>query len=263
MLRSLEGLLGFAVHATDGKIGKVEDFYFDDHTWRIRYMIVDTGNWLTGRQVLISPVALRLPDWSGHQFPVSLTKQQVEDSPTIFSDLPVSRQHENELDQYYGWPSYWGGGMFPGEMLTFYPQIAQMMRHPEKEPASEKSPTDGGDPHLRSVRAVTGYHVQAIDGEIGHIEDFIVDDRTWGIRYLVVDTRNWLPGKRVLVSPRWIGDVVWREARVRAHLAQHEVKDAPEYHRGMVIDSQYEEMVLAHHRRARRRPAVRAGRGSS
>jgi sporulation protein YlmC with PRC-barrel domain len=257
MLRNLEQLLGFAVHATDGKIGKVEDFYFDDHTWRIRYMIVDTGGWLTGRQVLISPVALRQPDWSGHQFPVSLTRQQVEDSPVIFSDLPVSRQHENLLHQYYGWPTYWGGGMFPGEMLSFYPEISQMVRRPEKEPATHEPPTDGGDPHLRSVRAV-----HAIDGEIGHIEDFIVDERTWGIRYIVVDTRNWLPGKRVLLSPRWIADVVWREAKIQASLAQHEVGDAPEYHRGMVIDRQYEEMVLAHHRRARRRPAVRAS-GSS
>ncbi len=262
MLRSAEELPGFAVHATDGNIGKVEDLYFDDRTWRIRYMVVDTGGWLTGRQVLISPVALRQPDWPGHQFPVSLTKQQVEDSPAILSDLPVSRQHEIDLHQYYGWPSYWGGGMYPGEMLSFYPEISQLAKGPEKDPASYESPTDGGDPHLRSVRAVTGYHVQAVDGEIGHVEDFILDESTWAVRYLVVDTRNWLPGKRLLMSPRRIDEVIWPEARVRAHLTQHEVKEAPEYHRGMTIDAQYEEAVHAHYRRARRRPAVKAG-GSS
>jgi hypothetical protein len=247
MLRKLEDLFGIAVKATDGEIGRVHDFYFDDHTWSIRYMIVDTGGWLSGRLVLISPVALQSPDWHGRAFPVSLTRQQIEDSPTIHNDMPVSRQHELELHKYYGWPTYWDGGLFSGSAVDLLPQLlVDSQANSRQSSADDRGRARGGDQHLRSLREVTRYHVQATDGQIGHVGDFLVEDETWKIHYIVVDTHDWLPGKHVLLSPNWIEQVNWEESKVRVDLSRHEVKDAPEYHREMVIDRQYEE-ALHHH----------------
>lgn len=251
MLRKLGDLFGIAVRATDGEIGRVHDFYFDDHTWSIRYMIVDTGGWLSGRLVLISPVALQPPDWHGRAFPVSLTRQQIEDSPTIHSDMPVSRQHEVELHKYYGWPTYWNGGLFSGSVVDLLPQLlVDSEANSSQSSADDQGRARGGDQHLRSVREVTRYHVQATDGQIGHVDDFVVEEETWKIRYIVVDTHDWLPGKHVLLSPSWIEQVSWEESRVRVGLSRHEVNDAPEYHRGMVIDRQYEEALHHHYGRS-------------
>lgn len=247
MLRKLGDLFGTAVMATDGEIGRVHDFYFDDHTWSIRYMVIDTGGWLSGRLVLISPVALQPPDWHGRVFPVSLTRQQIEDSPTIHSDMPVSRQHEVELHKYYGWPTYWDGGLFSGNVVDLLPQLlVDSQANSGQSSADDQGRASGGDPHLRSVREVTRYRVQASDGEIGHVGDFVVEEETWKIRYIVVDTHDWLPGKHVLLSPSWIEQVSWEESSAHVGLSRREVKDAPEYHRGMVIDRQYEE-ALHHH----------------
>jgi hypothetical protein len=260
MLRKLGDLFGIAVRATDGEIGRIHDFYFDDHTWSIRYMIVDTGGWLSGRLVLISPVALRPPDWHGRVFPVSLTRQQVEDSPTIHSDMPVSRQHELELHRHYGWPTYWDGGLFSGNVVDLLPQLlVDSQANSRQSSADDQGRARGGDPHLRSLREVTRYHVQATDGEIGHVGDLLVEEETWKIRYIVVDTHDWLPGKHVLLSPSWIEQVSWDESRVQVDLSRHEVKDAPEYHRGMVIDRQYEEALHHHYGRASRLSKEGAG----
>jgi hypothetical protein len=262
MLRNLKELFGFTITATDGELGRVHDFYFDDQAWAIRYLVADTGHWLTGRLVLISPQALRAPDWRERTFPVSLTKQQVEESPSIYSDLPVSRQHEIDLHSHYGWTPYWGGGIFPGDMLAFYPALMQTMRRPKNEPAPYDPATNGGDPHLRSAREVTGYHVRAIDGGIGHVEDFLVEDEGWALRYLVVDTHNWLPGKHVLLSPHWIDKVNWRESRAEIGLPRSVVREAPGYHRGMEIDWEYEEALRQHYRLARSKPEERSRAGA-
>jgi hypothetical protein len=201
MLRTCKELLGYTIHAD---IGKVHDFFFDDESWTSRYVVVDTGTWLPGRLVLISPIALKQPDWKAKAFPVKLTKKQVESSPGIDSDKPVSRQKGVELHKHFGWPYYWGGVFLAGGMSTMA-EAGELQ--PESPGASgavatEEEPT--GDPHLRAMREVKDYHIQATDGEVGHLEDFIVDDQNWVIRYMVVDTRNWWPGKKVLVSPQWI-----------------------------------------------------------
>jgi hypothetical protein len=260
MLRKLGDLFDIAIMATDGEIGRVHDFCFDDDTWSIRYMIVDTGGWLSGRLVLISPVALRPPDWHGRVLPVSLTRQQVEDSPTIHSDMPVSRQHELELHRHYGWPTYWDGGLFSGNVVDLLPQLlVDSQANSRQSSPDDQGEASGGDPHLRSLREVTRYHVQATDGQIGHVGDFLVEEETWKIRYVVVDTHDWLPGKHVLLSPSWIEQVSWDESRVRVGLSRHEVKDAPEYHRGMVIDRQYEEALHHHYGRTSRLAKEGAG----
>lgn len=256
MLSSLRDLFGVAIMATDGHIGRVHDFYFDDQHWTVRYMVVDTGGWLNGRLVLISPVALKAPDWYARTFPVSLTRQQVEDSPSILSDMPVSRQHEIQLHKHYGWPMYWGGGMVTGEILAFYPELITQSEMSDKDPSEEDAArSEGGDPHLRSVREVTGYHVRATDGEIGHVDDFLVDDESWRIHYIVADTHNLLPGKRVLLSPRWIEQVNWDESKVHVIVSRRKVKAAPEYHSGVTVDRRHEEALYDHYFREHRRAA--------
>jgi sporulation protein YlmC with PRC-barrel domain len=109
MLRNVKDLRGYTILATDGAIGEVDDLYFDDDRWAIRYLVVDTGSWLAARKVLTSPVAIGRPDWMAQQLPASPTKAQVERSPEIDTKKPVSRQHETEHLGYYGYPDYWGG----------------------------------------------------------------------------------------------------------------------------------------------------------
>lgn len=222
MQHSLRSMIGFAIRATDGDLGKVYEFYFDDATWTIRYMVAETGNWLLGRKVLISLAALGKPDWELRTFPVGLTCDQVRNSPDIDTERPVYRQHEAELHEYYQWPQYWEGGYGGALGITPYPLF-------EKPLLQESSASDRkDDPHLRSTRQVTGYKIHATNGEIGHVADFMVNDQNWAIRYLVVDTGNWLPGKKVLISPSWIKSVNWDDASVTVDRMRESVKNSPD-----------------------------------
>ena len=221
MLRTASHLKGTSIAATDGEIGSVQDLYFDDHSWTIRYLVVDTGTWLPGRQVLISPRSI-MTVTDEAKIPVSLTKSQVENSPSTDVDKPVERQYEEEYSQYYGYPYYWtgpyrwGATPYPGEGVLAIPEAAAAM-----------PPRGGGDPSLRSTRNVTGYYIEATDGDIGHVDDFIVDTTAWAIRYMLIDTRNWWPGKKVLVSPEWINRVSWPDSRVYVDMSKQAIKSAP------------------------------------
>jgi hypothetical protein len=244
MQRILKVLKGYAIGATDGDIGTVDNFYFDDEAWTIRYLVADTGNWLRGRKVLISPIALGKADSHGNRLNVKLTKKQVEKSPSIDNDKPVSRQHEVHYHDYYGYPYYWGGPYLWGP--TYAPQllVADQRRIEERRAAREEA----SDLHLRSTAKVTGYHIEATDGDIGHVEDFIIDDETWEIRYMVVDTRNWWPGKKMLVAPRWIDRVSWDDSKVYVNLSRGAIKNAPEY-RPNAFNREYEEKLYDHYKR--------------
>lgn len=237
MLNRAKTLTGYTLHSRDGEIGKVEECYFDDQHWTVRYLIADTGNWLTGRQVLISPYALGAVNQDEQSISINLTKTQIEGSPSLSSDKPVSRQFEMDYSGYYGMPMYWGGSYMWGA----YPYIA---RNPEQWKTSAH-PETSWDAHLRSTREVRGYHIQAVDGEVGHVADFIIDDETCAIRYLVVDTHNWWPGKKVLVSPKWIERVSWGESTVFINLSRGSIKQAPEYTDKSVLNREYE--TALHH----------------
>ncbi|MEO7034566.1 MAG: PRC-barrel domain-containing protein, partial [Polyangiaceae bacterium] len=219
--------------------GKARDFLFDDKYWTVRYLVADTGGWLAGRNVLISPYALEPASDAERVLPVNLTKKQIEDSPSLQSDQPVSRQYEAHYYGYYGWPNYAFGPFAWGA----YPYV---LRHPPDEAAVDVEPD--WDPHLRSTTAVTGYHIQALDAELGHVEDLIIDDETWSIRYLVVDTKNWWPGKSVLVSPQWIDRVSWEGAKVYLNLPRERIKQAPEY-RPESLNRDYETSLYHHYDR--------------
>jgi len=222
MQLSIQDMIGFSIHGTDGDMGKVHEFYFDDASWTIRYLVAETGNWLSGRKVLISLVALGKPDLASARFSVNLTRDQIRNSPDIDTERPVYRQHEAELHDYYQWPQYWESGFGGALGITPYPLL--------EVPLSSLPPESGrlDDPHLRSTRHVTGYRIHATNGEIGHVADFMVDDENWTICNLVVDTGTWLPGKKVLISPSWIKEVNWAEASVHVDRMRESVKNSPD-----------------------------------
>jgi sporulation protein YlmC with PRC-barrel domain len=213
MLRSVKELHGYSIMASDGEIGKVDEFYFDDEEWAIRYLLVDIGKWLSRRRVLVSPAALGKPNQTTHLLPAILTREQVNESPGIDQDKPVCRQPKVE---------YW-----PGLRIPTGRGVAGL--HAAAKSVADKDEGHRPDPHLRSTKEVTGYHIQARDGQIGHVEDFIVDEETWKIRYLVVNTRNWVPGKKVLVSPRCVDRVSWLGSKVFVDLTRTSIQDMPEY----------------------------------
>jgi hypothetical protein len=227
MLRSASHLQDYVISAEDGKLGRAKAFLFDDEFWTVRYLVVDTGRWLPGMWVLIPPSALDQPDWTRGVFPVRMTKQQIKDAPGLEEHKPVSRRHEEKLYKYYGWPPYWAaaGPEFPP---------------PVTEPVPAAAGRASGDPHLRSTKEVTGYRIEARDGEIGHVEDFILDDESWSVRYVVVDTRNWLPGRKVLVSPYWVDKVSWTNWNVVVALSREEVKNSPRYDPSAPVNREYE-----------------------
>jgi hypothetical protein len=212
MLRSVNEIINYVIEAEDGEIGRCKDFLFDDLHWAIGYMVADTRKGLPGRKVLVSPIALGEPDWQSGRFPVMLTRRQIEESPPLDEDQPVSRQYETRWFDYFGWPYYWyGGGLWAADPYpaALYAKIRADLEG--QEPRPEES-------HVRSLKEVTGYHIQPSDGEIGHVEDFIVEEQPWVIRYIVVDTKNVLPGRKVLVSPGWIDSVDWGGGNVGVKL---------------------------------------------
>ena len=241
MLHQVKTLHGYKLNSLDGEIGKIKEFYFDDHYWTIRYLVADTGNWLMDRQVLISPHALGIVNIDAQNIAVKLAKKQIEDCPPLKSDEPVSRQFEESYYKYFAVPAYWYGPYMWGTYS--YPSS---MPNREKLPQSTKAGKKW-DSHLRSTHDVSGHHIQAKDGEIGHVEDFLVDDETWAIRYLIVNTHNWWEGKKVLISPSWIDRVSWGESKVFVKLSRETIKQSPEYIEGSPLSREYEAALHQHY----------------
>jgi hypothetical protein len=261
MLRNTNDLQGYAIQATDGPIGHVKDFYFDDHSWVIRYLVVDTGTWLSSREVLVSPMALGQPHWSDKVLPATMTKEQVKNSPDIDTNKPVSRQHEIEYLNYYSYPYYWGGSslwggeMGPNMIMPGYEgrAAAPLPVRTEAEIEQEQARAaarEHDDPHLRSCKAVMGYHIHATDGDIGHVQGLLVDEETWAIRYLVVDTSNWWLGHKVLIVPQWVDNISWADAKVSVNLTRQAVQDAPIYDPAERLERKHEDDFFKHYGRA-------------
>ncbi len=255
MLRNAKELEGYAVSATDGVIGHLKDFYLDDEKWVIRYLVVDTGGWLSSRKVLVSPIAVGTPNWEEMRLPVSISREQVSNSPDIDTDKPVSRQHEAMYAGYYGYPYYWGGagywagGMYPNAMVESYGGFGGSDANPDE--AQRESVQDAhDDPHLRSCNAVIGHHIHASDGDIGHVASMLIDEQTWAVRYLVVDTSNWWMGHQVLIAPQWIEAVNWSDRTVAVSMTRQAVKDAPAYDPQTTMSPEDEDQLHEHHRRA-------------
>ena len=227
------------MHSLDGEIGKVEESYFDDHYWTIRYLIANTGNWLIGRLVLISPYALTTVNLEEQFIDVELTKKQIEESPALDNYETGLHEFEKSCNLYYGWPMYWYGGSVWGDN----PKI-QRNREKNREISSDEK---GWDYLLRKTSAVSGYSIEASDGYIGSVEDFVIDDETWTIRYLVIDTGNWWPGKKVLISTQWLDRVSWLLSRVMVNLSQDAIKKSPEYTEESLLNRDYEVKLHGHY----------------
>jgi sporulation protein YlmC with PRC-barrel domain len=260
MLRSVQELHGYAIRATDGIIGHVKDIYFDDQKWVVRYFVVETGSWLSSRKVLISPIAIGKPNWAERVLPASITKEQVKNSPDIDADKPVSRQHEMQYLAYYGYPYYWGGpglwaSAYPGGMLTGVgydgsgaDYLVAQADHARAEAAAQR-PEDRSDPYLRSCNALLRYHIEATDGGMGQVQGLLVDEETWAIRYLIVETSNWWFGHQVLIAPQWIEEMSWPDATITVNLTRQAVKDAPPYDSSVPLDRDQELRLHQHHGR--------------
>lgn len=237
----------FGIKSTDGEIGTVHDLLFDDNQWTTRYLVVDTLKWLPGRKVLISPMIINHFNPADENVNVSVDKKTIKNSPDIDADRPVSRQHEVVLGRYYGlspyWgaPGYWGHYYFPAELAQANFQKAEELEAKERDE----------DSHLRSVKEVTGYEIEAKDGNIGHVEDFIINEDNWTIRYIIVDTKNWWPGKKVLVSPEWITNVSWSNRAVEVDLTKDKIQNGPEYNPDQAITRELEDSLYTDYDKAK------------
>jgi sporulation protein YlmC with PRC-barrel domain len=244
-LTSANNLNKSKIEATDGEIGKVGDLYFDDATWTVRYVVVDTGSWLRpGRRTLVSPHSIESHSVKEELIKLRLSKQSIENGPEVDADKPVSRRMEEKLALHYRWPPYWlagtlGIGMIPEAAMS----LEQAKRADEKTEAEEPSQ----DSSLRSVSEVSGYRIVASDGDIGKVSDFVLDDEAWSIRYVVVDTGNWLPGRKVIVSPRWAKDIDWTERHFTMELSKAQVEASPRLDSIDLIDRDYEERLHGHY----------------
>jgi uncharacterized protein YrrD len=239
MLSKAKTLTGYNLKGLDGEVGKVSDFYFDVEKWAVRYLVADTGTWLRTRQILISPHAITAVNEPNRRIDLNLTKKQIEESPPLEQSQPVSQQYEASYHMYFGWPGYWCGsntyGVYPFIMPSAYPDGKLSKNEADR------------DPHLQSAEDVRGHHVQADDGEIGHIEDLVIDEETWMIRYFVVDTRNWWPGRKVLISPSWIDRISWEESKIFVTVTREQVKQSPEYSEATLIRRDYEVHLHQHY----------------
>ncbi len=236
-LTNAKQLEGHALIARDGVIGRVQDFYFDDHRWCVRYCVVETGQWLHNRRVLIAPEVIGAYDPVLRMFPVSLTIDQVRHSPDIDTDQPVSRQREEALRNYYGWSPYFFGD---GAMIAAIAAPLPAANASDAAPVEVERPLEvKGDPHLHSTNATIGYHIDALDGSIGHAEDFVIDSHDWRIRYLIIDTQNWWPGKKVVVPPSAIAWVSWAKSAIVVDLTREAIRTSPAYIAGAFEDPVY------------------------
>jgi uncharacterized protein YrrD len=220
MLQSLQQRFGEKLRASDGEIGHVRDFYFDDKSWNVRYLVADTGHWLAGRLVLIAPHAF------GHLYPegkvvlMDLTRQQIEDSPSIDQHKPVSRQHEEEYYRHYGWEYY--AERLPLWGLAGYPVIVP--------PPLATTNKQKGDAHLRSAKELSGYSVEANDGTVGEVVDFLIDGRTWVIREVVVECGHWYAGNKIIVPTEKISRINYEAGTVHVDATKHAFAAASEQH---------------------------------
>jgi sporulation protein YlmC with PRC-barrel domain len=252
MLLAISALKGYTIEASDGVMGSVGDLLFDDKTWRVRWLVIDTGGWLSARQVLLHPSSVGQTDFDRSRLLVKLTKSQVERSPDLLQGQPVSQSIEDKLYSHYGWDPLWGGGGYlgPNSALMESPMGEQSSFGLGMAPeAADVTPEENDpDPGRRSVVEVTGYHVRATDGDIGHIENFIMDSDAWTIRYLIVATRNWWPGQHVLISPAAVQQIEWIGRHAQLNVSRDQVKASPPWDPLAMIDQAYVTRLHGHYR---------------
>lgn len=257
MHRSAKELKNYVLRAKDGEIGRCKDFLFDDRYWFVRYLVADTRKWLPGRKVLVPPNALNPPLAENKVMPVAYAKEEIRNSPPLEADEPVSRKYEKKWFDYYRLPYYWVG---PGGVGTVpnpvplrdspVPLAEEVTPKPAEEPNPEKV-------HAWSADEVIGYRVGAVDDDIGHVEDLLVDDGDWKIAYFVIDTRNWLPGRKVILPPSLVAQISWPAETVQFDRSRKEIENAPPYDPEKGVTGEYDTVLAQYYgippREARRR----------
>lgn len=248
MLSSVKLLKNYKLNSLDGEIGKVKDLYFDDQYWTIRYLVVDTGSWLSSRKVLISTHSIVSINKEEAFISINLSKSQIENSPPLESDMPVSRQYQERLSAYFEYPLYWGGILSKGIGFKISGSLVPL---PVIEEADNNAVMDEEkwDPHLQSFNYVRSYHIQTNDDSIGHINDFIIDDKNRKILYLVMDTHNWFPGKKILLSSEWIESINWNKSIIIVNFSSEQIKHAKAYDDECIIDRDYEISLYKYYHR--------------
>lgn len=247
MLRSAKHLEGYRIQARDGIIGRLGQFYFDDRTWGITDVVVEVGTWLHERAVLLAPMSIIEVNDANKTIHVALTMEQIKRSPDVRSHRPVALRQPHDYHLYLGWPNYLSLEVL--EELSRDRSEAPRMSELEKTRLASQPIQRDADAHLRSSNVVGRYRIIAVNGEIGHIEDFLIDDQTWTIRYAVADTRNWWHGKTVLLSTNWILWVSWAESTAYVGLTRESIASAPEFNPGQPLTRDYEMKLYAHHQR--------------
>lgn len=250
MLANTQELKGFEVVNEDEEVGKIEDYYFDKDYWVTRYIVVDTGNWLIERDVLISPESIENIDYGEGKIYLNISTDKIENSPPVLKDEPLLRTQEKDLADYFNWPYYWSAaetgkpgvsGLSPNNLIR---EITIQENMDQQNPNINKEEVEAG---LRSINEMINYNIHAVDGEIGHIEKFILDDDNWLVRYLVVDKRDFLPGKKVVLAPEWITNIDWVREEVKYNLKKEEIKNAPEYDPEIPVSEVYEKKLYEHY----------------
>lgn len=237
MFRTIHHMLGYTVNATDGKAGHIDDFYFDERNWLVTYLVVDTGNLLPGRKVLVSPNHIERIDDDVQSLTIALDLGAIEHSPDVNSDPPIDRMaedlHDSQVDSLP--VSRLGGGLFQEQTISMDPDsMVEMMRAEERQREAEI--IEQRPSHLRSAKDVIGSYLHASDGDMGHIEDLVVDEKMWAIHQVIIDTRNWLPGKKVQLEARWIESIDWAENTVYVSISKHAIENKPEYHQNNPVE---------------------------
>ena len=251
MLRRLEEMLGADVVAADGNIGTLHDVLLDDETWTVRYVAVDTGLWL-GRVVLVSPISIEWPDWQERKLPVTLTRAEIEKSPDLLSRPRFTRDEEREFAAYYGYPFYWGGPGLWGwadrpATLTTAPPTGYVPPTALDLPPTDLAADDSLTTSIYSGKEIRGYHIHALDGEIGHVDDFIIDEASWSVRYQQIDTSNWIGGKTVLLATPWVQRIDPADGKIHVEVTKERIESSPEFDPATPVDRTFEERLHQHY----------------
>jgi sporulation protein YlmC with PRC-barrel domain len=247
MLYRVSDLQGYTIHATNGDIGTLRTLYFDEEEWGVANFVIDTGKWITGKHVLVSPEVLGQPDMNRKHLSVNLTREEIQDCPEINTPETASGPYTGVVHTRSRRPVFWSSDPFVLDSLAARPGGSPLPAQPPMHPAPVTEEVRG--PVLHSSRKIIGYNIQARDGGMGHVEDFLIDTDTWHIRYMVIDTKNWWPGKKVLVSPQWIQAIHWDDAYVTVDLTRDQIKTSPEYDPSKPIPRDYESRLHDHYGR--------------
>lgn len=240
MLIRAKELKTFTIDATDGEIGQVLDFYFDEDRWTVRYIVVDSGAWFSASTLLVSPAAIFSIDSPGRYINTSLSRLEVKNSPTFDRRLPLLRHSEIAYHDYFHYAYYWAGPNLWGSAAN-PSEIRNVAAAQGGITASFAHATE--HTHVHSAESVNGFQIAAVDSDVGYIKDFLLDDETWAIRYLIIDTGNWWPGKQIMLAPQWATEVRWAERRVYVDLALEDIKNSPEFYESGLIDRAYEQRL--------------------